>query len=80
MLSIIEAAGWPIWLIIVTSVIALAIIGERDDRTEQKGPDRPAGRFNDRKQFLGSKKLRVTLSAHPCFSKPLLTLCFTMSS
>jgi len=28
-LSIIEAAGWPIWLIIVTSVIALAIIGER---------------------------------------------------
>ncbi len=29
MLSIIEAAGWPIWLIIITSIIALAIIGER---------------------------------------------------
>ena len=29
MLSIIEAAGWPIWLIVFTSVIALAIIGER---------------------------------------------------
>src|SRR5688572_12861734 len=28
-LSIIEAAGWPIWLIIITSVVALAIIGER---------------------------------------------------
>jgi biopolymer transport protein ExbB len=28
-LSIIEAAGWPIWFIIVTSVVALAIIGER---------------------------------------------------
>jgi len=28
-LSIIEAAGWPIWFILVTSVIALAIIGER---------------------------------------------------
>jgi biopolymer transport protein ExbB len=28
-LSIIEAAGWPIWFIIITSVIALAIIGER---------------------------------------------------
>jgi biopolymer transport protein ExbB len=28
-LSIIEAAGWPIWLILITSVIALAIIGER---------------------------------------------------
>jgi len=28
-LSIIEAAGWPIWLIIIASVIALAIIGER---------------------------------------------------
>jgi biopolymer transport protein ExbB len=28
-LSIIEAAGWPIWLIIITSVITLAIIGER---------------------------------------------------
>jgi biopolymer transport protein ExbB len=28
-LSIIEAAGWPIWFIVVTSVIALAIIGER---------------------------------------------------
>ena len=29
MLSIIESAGWPIWIIIITSVIALAIIGER---------------------------------------------------
>ncbi len=29
MLSIIEAAGWPIWFIILTSVVALAIIGER---------------------------------------------------
>ena len=29
MLSIIEAAGWPIWFIVVTSIIALAIIGER---------------------------------------------------
>jgi biopolymer transport protein ExbB len=28
-LSIIEAAGWPIWFIIFTSVVALAIIGER---------------------------------------------------
>jgi len=28
-LSIIEAAGWPIWFIIATSVVALAIIGER---------------------------------------------------
>lgn len=29
MFALIEAAGWPIWLLIVTSVIALAIIGER---------------------------------------------------
>ena len=29
MLSIIEAAGWPIWFITITSVVALAIIGER---------------------------------------------------
>jgi biopolymer transport protein ExbB len=28
-LAIIEAAGWPIWLLILASVIALAIIGER---------------------------------------------------
>jgi len=28
-LSIIEAAGWPIWPLILCSVIALAIIGER---------------------------------------------------
>jgi biopolymer transport protein ExbB len=28
-LSIIEAAGWPIWFILLASVIALAIIGER---------------------------------------------------
>jgi biopolymer transport protein ExbB len=28
-LSIIEAAGWPIWFILLTSIIALAIIGER---------------------------------------------------
>ena len=29
MFAIIEAAGWPIWFLIVSSVIALAIIGER---------------------------------------------------
>ena len=29
MYSIIQAAGWPIWFLIVSSVIALAIIGER---------------------------------------------------
>ena len=29
MLSIIEAAGWPIWPLILCSVIAVAIIGER---------------------------------------------------
>ena len=29
MLSILEAAGWPIWFILLTSIIALAIIGER---------------------------------------------------
>ncbi len=29
MLSIIEAAGWPIWPLILCSVLALAIIGER---------------------------------------------------
>jgi biopolymer transport protein ExbB len=28
-LSIIEAAGWPIWFILLASVVALAIIGER---------------------------------------------------
>jgi biopolymer transport protein ExbB len=27
--ALVEAAGWPIWFLIVTSVIALAIIGER---------------------------------------------------
>lgn len=29
MLSIIQAAGWPIWFIVLCSVICLAIIGER---------------------------------------------------
>lgn len=29
MLSIIQAAGWPIWPLIIASVISLAIIGER---------------------------------------------------
>ena len=29
MLSIIQAAGWPIWFIIMCSVICVAIIGER---------------------------------------------------
>ena len=29
MLSIIQAAGWPIWLIIFCSIITVAIIGER---------------------------------------------------
>jgi biopolymer transport protein ExbB len=28
-LAIIEAAGWPIWAIILASVVALGIIGER---------------------------------------------------
>ena len=29
MFAIIEAAGWPIWLLIITSVIAVALIAER---------------------------------------------------
>jgi biopolymer transport protein ExbB len=29
LIALIEAAGWPIWFIIVASVVALAIIGER---------------------------------------------------
>lgn len=29
MLSLIQAAGWPIWFIILCSIIAVAIIGER---------------------------------------------------
>lgn len=29
MLSIIQAAGWPIWPLIIASVVSLAIIGER---------------------------------------------------
>ena len=29
MFAIVEAAGWPIWFLIVASVIAVAIIGER---------------------------------------------------
>lgn len=29
MFAIIEAAGWPIWFLIIASIIALAIIGER---------------------------------------------------
>ncbi|HEX4857365.1 MAG TPA: MotA/TolQ/ExbB proton channel family protein [Usitatibacteraceae bacterium] len=29
MLSLIQAAGWPIWFIILCSILALAIIGER---------------------------------------------------
>ncbi|HEY7655843.1 MAG TPA: MotA/TolQ/ExbB proton channel family protein [Burkholderiales bacterium] len=29
MFALIDAAGWPIWFLIVSSVIALAIIGER---------------------------------------------------
>lgn len=29
MFAIIQAAGWPIWFLIIASVIALAIIGER---------------------------------------------------
>lgn len=27
--AIVEAAGWPIWLLLITSVVALGIIGER---------------------------------------------------
>ena len=29
MLAIVQAAGWPIWFIVVASIVALAIIGER---------------------------------------------------
>lgn len=29
MFAIVEAAGWPIWLLIITSVIAVALIAER---------------------------------------------------
>jgi biopolymer transport protein ExbB len=34
--AIIEAAGWPIWSLIVASIIALAIIGERTWSLRQK--------------------------------------------
>ena len=29
MFAIVEAAGWPIWFIVIASIVALAIIGER---------------------------------------------------
>ena len=29
MFSIIQAAGWPIWFLVIASIVALAIIGER---------------------------------------------------
>ena len=29
MIAIVEAAGWPIWLLILASIIALGLIGER---------------------------------------------------
>ncbi len=29
MFALVEAAGWPIWLLIITSVMAVALIGER---------------------------------------------------
>lgn len=46
MLSIIQAAGWPIWLIIFCSVITLAIIGERF-WTLRRSSVLPANLFSD---------------------------------
>ena len=33
MLSLIQAAGWPIWPIIIASIVAMGIIGEHVDIT-----------------------------------------------
>ncbi|HEX9390287.1 MAG TPA: MotA/TolQ/ExbB proton channel family protein [Usitatibacteraceae bacterium] len=46
MLSIIQAAGWPIWLIILCSVITVAIIGERF-WTLRRSSVLPDNLFND---------------------------------
>ena len=46
MLSIIQAAGWPIWFIVLCSVICLAIIGERF-WTLRRNAVLPASLFQD---------------------------------
>ena len=46
MFAIIEAAGWPIWFLIIASIIALGLIGERMYSLQKKKVT-PTGLLNE---------------------------------
>lgn len=67
MFAIVEAAGWPIWLLLITSVIAVALIAERLVSLRANSVA-PAGLFEDAvrefKQRGASDALLSRLSAN----------------
>lgn len=83
MLSIIEAAGWPIWTLIIASVIALAIIGERfrSLRAELVAPkDLLAKTVNQFKQTGVTSEMLGVLRDNSLLGKLFATALFHVKS
>ena len=70
MLSLIEAAGWPIWFLIVTSVAAVALIIERG-LALRRAKILPAGLLEELTGLRGAVPVTPELLTRLSASSPL---------
>lgn len=70
MLAIVEAAGWPIWLLIIASVIAVALIAERLLFLRSKNVA-PAGLLNEIVKELSQRGVNEAMLSRLAASSPL---------
>lgn len=70
MFAIVEAAGWPIWLLIIASVVAVALIAERLTFLRNKNVA-PAGLLDEVVQELKQRGVSEALLARLVEGSPL---------
>ena len=70
MFAIVEAAGWPIWLLIIASVIAVALIAERSMFLRSKNVV-PAGLLNEVIKELAQRGVNEGMLSRLAVSSPL---------
>ena len=70
MFAIVEAAGWPIWLLIISSVIAVTLIGERL-RSLRSKIVAPAGLLNEVLQELKLHGVSANMLSRLASASPL---------
>lgn len=70
MLAIVEAAGWPIWLLIIASVIAVALIAERLLFLRSKNVA-PAGLLNEIVKEISQRGVNEAMLSRLAASSPL---------